>query len=414
MRSALNGIGLILVLLAISAFVYRQELNQLYQTAHLFDEETIVHNFQHIDEIFPTAEIKGGGKVVPFERGRYELPTSFTYKQTTFNTEEFLEDTATTGLLILHNDVLTLERYHLGHTAETPHIAWSVSKSFLSALFGIAIADGHIRDIMQPVTDYVPELKGSGYDGVSIKNVLQMSSGVGFNEDYGDPDSDINRMGEALALGSSLVEFASTLERVRKPGTLQHYVSIDTQVLGTVLVNATGIDLATYTSEKIWKPLGMEGRAYWMVDSTGMGMAFGGLNATLRDFARFGRLYLNRGKWNGGQVVPEAWVVASTTPDAPHLMPGPKPNSDNNMGYGYQWWMPEDWIGDFIALGVYDQMIYVDPSSNLVIAKHSANRDFQRNNFEPTEEHLALFRAIAADLASNARDQKSVPTSGGK
>ncbi|MCP5059065.1 MAG: serine hydrolase [bacterium] len=136
-----------------------------------------------------------------------------------------------------------------------------------------------------------------------------------------------------------------------------------------------------------------------MIDGTGMGMAFGGLNASLRDFARFGRLFLHRGRWNGRQIVPADWVAASTTPDAPHLMPGPKPGSENTMGYGYQWWLPEDWKGDFMALGVYNQMIYVDPNSNLVIAKHSANRDFQRNGFEPTRESLALWRAIAVDLA---------------
>jgi CubicO group peptidase (beta-lactamase class C family) len=316
MRSLLRGLCILFALLVATSWWYRGELVQLWRVAHLFDEDTIVYNFQHMDELFPTSRIEGGGEVFEFERGSYTLPPRFSYQDRTFDTESYLAETMTTGLLVLHDDRILLERYAHGHSAEKTHIAWSVSKSFLSALFGIAVEEGDVRDIMQPVTDYVPELRGSGYDGVAIKHLLQMSSGVGFDEDYGDPDSDINRMGEALAMGSSLVEFSATLKRAREPGTLQHYVSIDTQVLGTVLVRATGRSLAAYTSEKLWKPLGMESPAYWMEDGSGMGMAFGGLNASLRDFARFGRLYLHQGSWNGKQIVPAAWVTAPgpTTP----------------------------------------------------------------------------------------------------
>ena len=393
-----NGVLVILALAAALALFFRAELTQLWTIAHLFDEQDIVRNFQHMDEIFPTHPVAAGGSVMEFERGDYTLPESFEYEGKSYDTEEFLSDTMTTGLLIMQNDRILLERYAHGHSETGRHIAWSVSKAVLSALFGIAVEEGHIRDIMQPVTDYLPELEGSGYDGVSIKNILQMSSGVGFDENYGDPDSDINRMSRELALGGTLLEFAATLERARPPGTLQHYVSIDTQVLGTTLVRATGRSLADYTSEKLWKPVGMEQDAYWMVDGSGMEMAFGGFNASLRDFARLGRLYLNGGRWEGKQIVPAAWVKASITPDAPHLMTGPKPGSDNTMGYGYQWWLPADSDGDFMALGVYNQMIMVDPKHRLVIAKHSANRDFQHNNFEPTRETVALWRAIASDL----------------
>lgn len=400
MKKVLAGLGLVLIAALIAAFVYRDTINQLYQLAHLFDEESIVHNFQNMDEIFPISPIEGGGKVVEFERGTFNLPANFTFKGKTIDTEQNLADTMTTGLLVLHKDKIVYEDYWHGHTAEKTHIAWSVSKSYLSALFGIAVADGDIKDIMQPVTDYVPELVGSGYDGVPIKHVLQMSSGVGFNEDYGDPNSDINRMGESMAMGDSLLEFSATLKRARPPGTLQHYVSIDSQVLGTVLVRATGKELSDYTSEKLWKPLGMESKAFWMVDGSGMGMAFGGLNASLRDFMRLGRLYLHKGNWFGEQIISEGWVHDSVTPDAPHLMPGKKPDTENDLGYGYQWWLPEDSTGDYMALGVYDQMIYVDPNSDLVIARHAANRDFQRNNFEPTDEAVALYRAIAAKLSA--------------
>ena len=383
------------------ALVFGERLVQLRRVATLFDEDRIVHNFQNMDQVFPTEAIERGGTVHEFERVPWELPASFEHRGQRRDTEAFVRDHVVTGMLVLHDDEIRVERYHHGHSADGTHIAWSVSKSVLSALFGIAVEEGHVADIHQAVTEYVPELAGSGYDGVSIKNVLQMSSGVGFDEDYGDPDSDINRMGTALATGSSMLEFAGTLERVRDPGTVQHYVSIDTLVLGIVLERATGRSLSQYTSLKLWKPLGMESDAYWMTDGTGSGMAFGGLNASLRDFARFGRLYLHRGNWNGVQVVPEEWVASSTTPDAPHLMPSSEPGNER-MGYGYQWWLPEDWDDDFIALGIYDQMIYVDPKNDLVVALQSANPAFQDDDFESGRVALSLFRAIAAKLRAES------------
>jgi CubicO group peptidase (beta-lactamase class C family) len=152
--------------------------------------------------------------------------------------------------------------YWYGHRKDKQHISFSVAKSFVSALMGIAIEEGFVKNIEQADTDYVPELVGSGYDGVSIKNVLQMSSGVRFNEDYSDFNSDINRFSRAAAFGTSLDDFSASLVREREPGTYHHYVSIDTQVLGMVLTRATGKCLTDYLSEKIWQPLVMEHQAF--------------------------------------------------------------------------------------------------------------------------------------------------------
>jgi len=217
MKKLLRVLAIVAVAVLGTALFFRAELTGLWTVTHLFDEDRIVHNFQHMDELFDTSPIEGGGEIFEFERGSYTLPRSFVLDGKTYDTEAYLAETMTTGLLILHDDKILLERYDYGHSAEETHIAWSVSKSFVSALIGIAVGEGHIRDIMQPVTDYVPELAGSGYDGVAIKDVLQMSSGVGFNEDYGDPSSDINRMGRSLGMGSSLLEFAATLKRARPP-----------------------------------------------------------------------------------------------------------------------------------------------------------------------------------------------------
>jgi len=387
-----------MVLVAGLATVYRAELVSLWHASKLFAPDRIVHNFQHMEDTVDARTVAHGEDVLEFDRGEYTLPPSFAYGERTYDTEAFLAELVTPGLLILQDDTILFERYSNGHSAAGHHIAWSVTKSIVSALFGIAVEEGHIPDITAPVTEYLPELAGSGYDGVPIKDVLQMSSGVGFNEDYGDPFSDINRMGPTMMAGS-LLGFAGTLERERPSGTVNHYVSVDTQVLGEILVRATGRDLTDYASEKLWKPLGMEFDALWLLDGSGMEWAFGGLNVSLRDFARFGWLYLNHGRRGDRQIVPEAWVRASVTPDAPHLMPGPKPDPESGpMGYGYQWWIPADTEGDFMALGVYGQTIWVHPEHRLVIVKNSVDRDFQRNQFENGRIAVSLWRTIAAEL----------------
>jgi CubicO group peptidase (beta-lactamase class C family) len=396
-RRTLRWLGVVVGLGAILLLIYRAEATRLLRFADLFNPERIAYNFQHMDETFDHRRVERGDDVLEFARGTYTLPASFQYHDKTYDTEAFLAELVTEGLIIVQGDTILLERYDHGHSASGHHIAWSVSKSFVSALFGIAVSEGKIPDIMAPVTAYLPELEGSGYDGVPIKHVLQMSSGVGFNEDYGDPFSDINRMGPTMAVGS-LLDFAATLERDRPPGTVQHYVSVDTQVLGEILVRATGMDLTAYASEKLWKPLGMEFDGVWLIDGTGMEWAFGGLNVSLRDFARLGWLYLNGGSRNGHQIVPRDWVRASVTPDAPHLMPVSVPSADRKMGYGYQWWIPSEPNDDFMALGVYGQTIYVDTKNRLVIVKNSADRNFQNNGFENGQIALALWRTIAADL----------------
>ena len=202
------------------------------------------------------------------------------------------------------DDKVVFEQYWRGNTAETPWTAWSVSKSFTSALVGVAVHDGAIASIEDPITKYLPELKGSAYDGVRIKDALQMSSGASWNEDYSNSDSDVNRFGRTFALGGSLDAFVGTLTREHAPGSFNRYNSMDAQVLGMILRRTTGKTEAAYLEEKLWSPLGMESDAYWVTDDKGVEFAAGGLSATLRDFAKLGRLYLDDGRWNGAQIVP--------------------------------------------------------------------------------------------------------------
>ena len=373
----------------------------------LFTDRDHVADFRNMKAYFPTDVVRSSGSPSVLEEGRQvELPASFDFRGARMATASFLADTDTTGLIIIKDDKIVFERYYRGTDVHTRTVAWSLSKSVASALVGIAVGEGKIHSIGDPVTRYVPELAGSAYDGVRIKDVLQMSSGARWSEDYGDPHSEVQRFGHAVAFGRPLDAFAASLPREHEPGTYLRYNSMDTQVLGMVLRRATGMSLATYLSTRIWQPVGMQDDAYYLTDRTGVEFAAGGLNATLRDYARIGLLYAHDGNWRGVQIVPAQWVRASVTPDAPQLMPGRRASSTEIWGYGYQWWVP-DLQGDYVAVGVFNQFIYVNPRERLVIAKSSANhaygtaRSYDENR-DHEGGHLALFKAIETALSNGA------------
>jgi CubicO group peptidase (beta-lactamase class C family) len=385
----------VLLALATAGTVYRHTLVRLVRTLTLFEPDRIAANFRTMGDAFDARIVHRGPQSWPFRYAPRPLPATYTFRGETRDLAAFLERTGTTGLVVARDDTIHYEDYRQGNTAASKAIAWSVTKSFVSALFGIAVAEGLVTDIHRPVTDYVPSLRGSGYDGVPIKDVLQMSSGIGFDEDYGDFGSDINRLGRAFACNAPLGEFVAGLQRERPPGTFHHYVSMDTQVLGMVLREVTGRPLAEFLEDRLWKPLGMESDALWLIDGAGMEAAFGGLNAVLRDWVRFGRLYLHGGEWNGRQIIPADWVRASVTPDAPHLQPGARVTSTWVLGYGYQWWLPEAPEGDYLAIGVYGQFLYVHPGRGIVIARSSAYADYNIDGDDMELETIAAFRAIA-------------------
>jgi hypothetical protein len=367
-------------------------LKNLHINLTLFDEDRIVENFRSFDSLWETRELKEPKIAFIYPQGEeMSYPKGFNYKDKAFNTEQFIEDSWTTGLIVIQDGEIRSEDYYLGNSSATRNISWSVAKSFISALMGIAVSEGDIDSIEQPVTDYAPNLIGSGYEDVSIKDVLQMSSGVGFNEDYGDFYSDINRWGRGFSFGNSQDDFAATLKNEIPPGTKNHYVSINTHVLGMVLSSATGRSVTEYMQDKLYNPLGMEYSGYWIVDGHGMEMVLGGLNLTLRDFAKLGSLYLNDGLFNGQQIVPVDWVQASQTMDSPHLLP------EDGFGYGYQWWLTDGDYKEFMAMGVYGQYIYVNPVNNTVIVKTSANPYYNDTSYDPSNDfaHLAMFRALS-------------------
>ena len=341
-------------------------------------------NFGRFKEMAPTSTMAASKTPFTFPVGKpIDLPKHYSFEGNSKSVEEFFTETDTTALLVLKDGQMVLERYALTGGPDVHWISWSVSKSFVSALVGIALHEGHIRSVEDPISDYIPVPKGSAYHGVSIKNVLQMSSGARWNEDYSDPSCDVFRLAAAMGGAMSLEEFVAGMATESPPGTVCRYNSGETQALGMLLAYATKRTLSDYMQEKLFEPLGMNAAGYWLVDKTGKEMAFAGLNLIARDFIKIGELYRNDGVWNGQQVVPAAWVKASITADASHLVPGKPWLSDHTLpfGYGYQWWLPAGQDGEFTALGIYNQVVYADRSrggSDLQTVRQPGLWNFQR------------------------------------
>lgn len=399
-KSALFKRALIAVILIgiTLAVVYQKQATQLYHTIRLFHPDVIVNNFSSLPTLVDTKTIKRAGDIDTFNYRAAPLPKEFAHRDGNLNTQQWLDKTSTTALVVLKGKDITFEQYFQGTGEFDQRISWSMAKSFLSALFGIAVTEGDIADLNAPVTDYVPSLKGSGYDGVTIKNVLQMSSGVYFDEDYGDFFSDINRLGRIMALGGSFDDFAASLGRHREQGEKMHYVSIDTHVVGMVLRAATGVSIEEYFYKHLWSKLKTERDAIYIVDSTGEPMVLGGLNIISRDYLRMGKLYRDYGVLDGEQIIPRDWITESLDNSAEHLQAKRRDNGSVKFGYGYQWWIPLDADEEFMAIGIYGQFIYIDRKNDVVIVKNSADRDFMANNYESKEMAVSAFRAISASL----------------
>lgn len=393
------GLALLLVVVAAVWVGFGDRIARVQVVSTLFTGAEQSTNFNRMHSMFPIKTMPASSQPKSFELGeQIELPSNFAFSGEVVETTEFLARTDTAALLILKNGQITFEQYWLSGGREQTWLSMSVAKSFISALIGIAIEQGHIDDVNQPITDYVPKLFGSAYDNVPIKDILQMSSGASWNEDYGDPESDISKFSRIFALGGSMNTFTATLENELPPGTYNRYNSTDTQALGMLLTNAVGRPISQYMSAMLWHPMGAENQAYWLTDSEDMEMAFAGLNATARDYAKLGEIYRLGGFFNGRQIVPSQWVEDSITPDAPHLIAGDNPASDWPLGYGYQWWIPEGEQGEFMAIGVYNQFIYVAPQSDTVIVKLSANSAYGTADDDGAAsefETIAFFRQIS-------------------
>ena len=356
---------------------------------------------RHMGEIYFARPVQRGETVSDLPRGA--MIEDLTYRQgdKDIAIEDYFARARTTGLIVLKDGKIVYERYLLGADERSLFTSWSMAKSFTSTLVGFAIGDGLIASVDDPIDKYVPGLKGSGFAGVPIKAVLQMSSGVDFVEDYDRPESDINTLwASTIAYNTKpTTEFLAKARHGKPPFAAFNYSGLDTLALGWLVSTVTKKSLADYLSEKVWAPLGMEAEANWNLDGQGADaheIAFCCLNATLRDYARFGQFILNNGSWNGQQLLPAGWVTEATHPDRPQVMPG-KLHEGWTLGYQYQWWVfpaGPDSLGGFTAQGINGQFLYVNPEEKLVIVATNAWRKFWDDDLEVELYHIfAAFKA---------------------
>lgn len=278
--------------------------------------------------------------------------------------EDYMRHQRTAGLVIVQDGKVRFERYGLDFDAKGRWTSFSVAKSFTSTLVGAAVKDGAIRSLDDKISQYIPGLKGSAYDDVSVRQLLTMSSGVRWNEDYGDPDSDVAKFNAAKPEAGidATVSYMRTLPRAHPPGAVWNYNTGETNLIGVLVSSATGKTLATYLQQKVWQPAGMEQEATWLLGKTGHEIGGCCLQAATRDFARFGLFVLANGKdGDGRQVVPQDWFAQATTRQ--------KGIGRTGKGYGFQWWTYDD--GSFAAQGIFGQGIFIDPKRKLVIASNS-------------------------------------------
>jgi CubicO group peptidase (beta-lactamase class C family) len=344
--------------------------------------EQQVSGYRNINRIFPTRTITAGGSVLELQEALVDLnPVKIQTENSSMTLDEYFVQQNVAGLLVLKDGKIAYERYGLGNTRDSRWISFSVTKSVVSMLVGAAIQDGYIESVDERVSDYLPRLKGSPYDESTIRNILQMASGVEWNEDYADPASDVN---SASWQTVALYDYLNQKPRESAPGEVFNYNTAETNLVGTLLRSAIGNNLSTYLESKIWQPFGMEADAWWTLTEPGGG-EFGGccINATLRDYGRLGLFALNDGHLPDGKaVLPDGWMAQSTAPSAAY------------PGYGYLWWLGNG--GAYRATGIFGQGICVHPVQNVVVALHSARAVASED--EDWALQAAMCKAVAEAL----------------
>ena len=317
-----------------------------------------------METLFRVKVIKRGSRVHPLPRAATSIDPTFSYGGKTFTVDQYMAAYNASGVLVIKDGRILLERYAMGRKPQDRWTSFSVAKSVTSTLVGAAIQEGRIRSINDPVTDYIPELKGSGYDGVTVRQLLMMSSGVKWNEDYADPKSDVAVAGSVVEdpKVNPIVSYMRRLPRANPPGAKFNYNTGETDLVGVLVSRAVGKPLAQYASEKLWKPYGMERDGIWVTDLGGHERGGCCMSMTLRDYGRVGQFILDGGKAEGKQVVPDWWVGQATTPQ---LTSGTR-----ERGYGYFWWMPDS--GAYEARGIFGQSITTFRDERLIIVVNSA------------------------------------------
>jgi CubicO group peptidase (beta-lactamase class C family) len=310
--------------------------------------------FRAMEKLVKVNEVGKGETVYPLPQGAaIKLPLDI---------DAYMKVQRNAGLIILQDGKIRFEKYALDYSKDGRWTSFSVAKSLTSTMVGAAVRDGYIKSLDDKVTAYIPDLKGSAYDDVTVRQLLTMTSGVKWNEDYTDPKSDVAlfNLHKAEPGVDVTVSYMRKLPREAPAGEKWVYKTGETNLIGVLVSSATKKTLSAYLSEKVWKPFGMEQDGAWMLGSTGHEISGCCLSASLRDYARFGQFILGGGMAGGKPVLPDDWLAAATTKQADIAVPG--------RGYGYQWWTNDD--GSFAAQGIFGQGIFIDPKRKLVIASN--------------------------------------------
>ncbi|MCM4078656.1 serine hydrolase domain-containing protein [Paractinoplanes hotanensis] len=359
--------------------------------------------FTHMNWLMPTERVASGGPAIPLPVDIQPLPPTFRFDGRDHTLAELHRHTHTTAFVVLHRGTIVHETYPGAFTGPRSRMQlFSVSKSVMSILFGIALHDGAIGSEKDRITDYRPDFLGTAYEENTIAELLDMTTGVGDLETWEVSDSGIKRFEQAVMGGGDIADVVRAATRTAPAGERFNYSTFDTQILGWVLEAATGQSLAAYASERLWQKLGCERDAYyWLTRSrprTAIGA--GSLNATARDVARVGLLMAGDGVFNGERIVPSEWVRRSRGDDRPHLAVGALgPSGYAHYGYGNQWWtLGPECYNAFTGLGVHGQYLFVDPTAEVVIVKCSAwpTQDDERRDAET----VAALRRVADHFAT--------------
>ena len=370
-----------------------------YPVAAINRQRFYVGSFSHLDQLLESRPIRRADSPWPLTRASAEPVLRYAYARQTFTLDDYLARNPTTGLLIARGETILVERYQYARNDRHRLTSFSMAKTVTGMLIGIAIADGRIRSLDDIAATYVPGLAGTEYGGTSLRHLLQMSSGVRFEERYLGPD-DATRLWVGTGLQDGPGGTAAVLpfnQRQRWSGAVFSYSSAETQVLGLVLSHATGRTVAEYLQEMIWRPMGAEADASWIIDAAGQEATYCCLNAVLRDYARFALLLAQDGRRGDRQIIPGAWVREATS------VPADRPDlelvwQDTRFGYGYQTWIFSGPRRMFALIGAHGQAIYVDPTSNLVMVHTAVRKQVQ----DPNTETLALWRAVVDSLSGRA------------
>lgn len=370
----------------IEAFVDRLKSGDLDANVLLYPSADRRVAFAHTDVWMPTRPLFPSATPYALETNIDESLSAviYTVDGETFTVADLLGREPLMGMAVVDGNTIKLEHYAGDHGPESVWISFSVTKSFTSTLIGAAIKDGFINSVDDKVEDYLPRLKGTDYGRVTLKNILQMSSGIAWNEDYTDPESDVSVAG--LLQGVALTDYLSKLSQKYKPGTVFNYNTAESNLLGEVLRAAIGNSATDYMNAKIWQGFGMEHAANWLQSAHFAGEAGGCcISASIRDYARLGIFVKNGGvDASGESILPENWMRDATAP------------SKGFEGYGYKWWLQGD--SAFMAAGIFGQYIYIDPKNDVVISVHSNAPAAVDTNYHAHVD--AAMAAIAASFAN--------------